>query len=203
MAGFEPAKPLGRLFEGQPALPFAYTPACVGVRQERPDSNGHVSHRRERRVGACRIAFMLRPYRRSARGETRTLNQRGLSPPPLPAWATRAERDARGGSRTRTESLFERATSAVWVTRALLRSDTGGGIRTPKSRLLTTVCQPIAPLPLKSAGGGTRTLTGHSSPRRSQRRAFAITPHQQAAPRRLRGKESNPHDLFQRQASSL
>ena len=69
-----------------------------------------------------------------------------LSMPPLPDWATRA-RDARGGSRTRTETLFERATSAVWVTRARLRTDTGGGIRTLMSRLLTTVCQPFAPLP--------------------------------------------------------
>ena len=29
MAGLEPAKPLGRLFEGQPALPFAYTPKVL------------------------------------------------------------------------------------------------------------------------------------------------------------------------------
>jgi hypothetical protein len=147
-------------------------PDTLGSWQGRPESNRHVSRRREPRVGTCCIAFMLRPCG-SARGETRTLTEHVLSMPPLPAWATRA-RDARGGSRTRTETLFERATSAVWVTRALLRTDTGGGIRTLKNRRLRTVCQPIAPLPRAMLEEGFEPSTGFSCPRRSRRRAFAI-----------------------------
>lgn len=137
----------------------------------------------------------------NARGEIRTLTVHFLRMPPLPAWATRAS-DARGGSRTRTETLFERATSAVWVTRASAerygRRDSNPQ-EPPSDDGVSANCT----TPACDADGGTRTLTGHSSPRRSQRRAFAITPHQRNFPRRLRGKESNPHDLLQRQASSL
>jgi hypothetical protein len=157
VAGLEPAKPLGRLFEGQPALPFAYTPKCELFGRDDPTRTGMCPNEGSAGLEPAALPLCYAPA--NARGETRTLNQRGLSPPPLPAWATRA-RDARGGSRTRTETLFERATSAVWVTRARLRTDTGGGSRTLKSRLLTTVCQPFALLPRAMLEEGIEPSTG-------------------------------------------
>lgn len=176
VAGFEPAKPLGRLFEGQPALTFCIHP-----------------HIREQLAGAARFEQACVPLTgaqgwslphclyatplRDARGETRTLTVHVLSMPPLPAWATRAS-DARGGSRTRTETLFERATSAVWVTRALRRTDTGGGIRTLMSRLLTTVCQPFAPLPRAMLEGGLEPPSGLNSPGALNAVRLPFTPHQ-------------------------
>src|SRR5215207_11410771 len=118
---------------------------------------------------------MLRP-RGNARGETRTLTVHVLSMPPLPAWATRAG-DARGGSRTRTETLFERATSAVWVTRALLRADTGGGIRTLMNRRLRTVRQPFAPLPRAMLEEGFEPSTGLSAHGALDAARLPFTPH--------------------------
>jgi hypothetical protein len=101
---------------------------------------------------------------------------RFLRPPPLTAWATRAEPSARGGSRTRTETLFERAASAIWATRADSKN-TGGEIRTHMSRLLRTVCLPFAPLPRERIlGEGIEPSTG-LCPRRSHRRAFSLLRH--------------------------
>lgn len=61
---------------------------------------------------------------------------------------------ARRGSNSHRAG-FKPAASAVWATRA---GDTGGEIRTHKSRFLRTACLPFASLPQEYAGGGTRTL---------------------------------------------
>ena len=176
-------------------------PSTLRSWQRRPDSNGHVSHRRG--AGLEPAALPLCYASTEVRAERLELSPvHVLSMPPLPAWATRAL-DARGGSRTRTETLFERATSAVWVTRALHRSRYGRGDSNPQEPPSEDGVSAICTTPACDAGGGSRTPNGHLSPRRPQRRAFAVTPHQPNFSGRLRGKGSNLHDLLQRQASSL
>lgn len=90
---------------------------------------------------------MLRPFCH-ARGETRTLNRRVLSPPPLPVWATRAPANV----------------------------GTGGETRTHMNRLLRTACLPFAPLPRVMPGEGIEPSAGRVGPRRPQCRAVAFTP---------------------------
>ena len=111
-----------------------------------------------------RSPFCIHPrVRTDAREEIRTLIERGLGPPPLPGWATRATAYARGGIRTRTGLCLREPPLPSWVTRAL-RDGAGGEIRTHKNRLLRAARLPFAPLPPESAGGGTRTLKGPRAP---------------------------------------
>lgn len=102
-------------------------------------------------------------------------------------------------------TLFERAASAVWATRARLKVGTGGEIRTHKSRLLTTVCLPIAPLPHAMLEGGVEPPTGFAAPGdlSAVRLPLRHTSLRELTARGLRGEDSNPHSLFQRQASCL
>ena len=112
-----------------------------------------------------RSPFCIHPrVRTDAREEIRTLIERGLGPPPLPGWATRATAYARGGIRTRTGTLFERATSAELGYARVRGAGAGGEIRTHKNRLLRAARLPFAPLPPESAGGGTRTLNEPRAP---------------------------------------
>ena len=129
--------------------------------------------------------------------------QSTISMPPLPAWATRAL-NARGGSRTRTETLFERATSAVWVTRAQI-SDNEYGRRdsNPQEPPSEDGVSAICTTPACDAGGGIRTLTGLLLPTALSTPRVCHLRHTSQTFGRLRGKDSNLHDLFQRQASCL
>ena len=111
-----------------------------------------------------RSPFCIHPRMRTdAREEIRTLIERGLGPPPLPGWATRATANARGGIRTRTGLCLREPPLPGWVTRARAVG-AGGEIRTHKNRLLRAARLPFAPLPPGSAGGGTRTLKGPRAP---------------------------------------
>ena len=163
------------------------------------------------RSGACLKDRPLCPFAYTpssgARGETRTLNLRGLSPPPLPRWATRAC-GMRAAGVEPAPRLFLREPPLPFGPRARRRLEigTGGEIRTHKSRLLRTVCLPFAPLPHVMLEGGVEPPNGHKALGALDAARLPFTPPQPVisnSASELRGEDSNPHSLFQRQASCL
>src|ERR1044072_1337444 len=111
--------------------------------------------------------------------------------PPLPAWATRA-RGMRAAGVEPAPRLFLRQPPLPFGSRALvLRTDTGGGIRTLKNRRLRTVRQPFAPLPRVMLAGGLEPPFGHRGPGALNAVRLPFTPHQPKPFEPLRGKESN------------
>jgi hypothetical protein len=71
------------------------------------------------------------------------------------------------------------------------------------NRRLRTVRQPFAPLPRAMLEGGLEPPTGIPAPGDLSAVRLPLRHTSGTLPGRLRGKESNLHDLLQRQASSL
>lgn len=117
VAGFEPAKPRGRLFEGQPALPFAYTPgSCQKLAEAARLERTSVPTKGAQGWSLLHCLYatpLLKCARRDSNSHSACFKYAASA-----CLGYARPLDARGGSRTRTETLFERATSAVWVTRA-------------------------------------------------------------------------------------
>ena len=105
MAGLEPAKPFGRLIEGQAALSICIHPPEVCGRTGRggPTRTGIVPSKGHG-VGARCIAFMLRPQE-CARRESNS-HCAGFKPAASAVWATRAGRKVREVRLELTTSAF-------------------------------------------------------------------------------------------------
>ena len=100
-AGLEPAKPLGRLIEGQAALPFAYAPSSVDARGETRTLNVQFL-----RLPPLPFGLRARP---SARGGSRTRTETLFERAASAVWATRAEAvefDTGGETRTHMSRLL-------------------------------------------------------------------------------------------------
>lgn len=74
--------------------------------------------------------------------------------------------------------LFLREPPLPFGSRALLSTDTGGEIRTHKSRLLRTVCLPVAPLPRAMLEEGLEPSRGFEARGDLSAVRLPITPHQ-------------------------
>jgi hypothetical protein len=114
-------------------------------------------------VESSRFAVCIRPLVH-ARGEIRTLNEQFLRLPPLTGLGYARPLCARRESNPH-KRLFLREPPLPFGPRArVVKIDTGGEIRTHISRLLRTVCLPVAPLPRECRGRESnpqRALSAH------------------------------------------